>query len=127
MSRPLMQRDSNIVLLDMHRGPDISEVRFAIGGCTETYAPGVIHLARTFAKQAVKEDLKGRGINPAYIDARTITLLADQLLRSGRWNEFREKAQRVIDRVEKAKVLSAAQRKQRSNSTTIPVQKSGAK
>jgi hypothetical protein len=83
--------------------------------------PGAkLHMMMFYAKRAAKEEMKARGIRVSSILPRDVRLLAEELLRD-RWEEFERRAQPLL-----AKITSAAQRKQRSNRKTIPVQKSGA-
>jgi hypothetical protein len=117
-----MKPDSNIVLLDMHRGVDTSQVRFPEGGCCPPGAKLTVMLF--YAKRAAKEEMKARGIRVSSILPREVRLLAEEILRE-RWQEFECLAQPVLLKIS-AKFSKSAQRKQRSNPSTIPVQKSGA-
>ena len=88
--------------------------------------PGAkLHMMMFYAKHAAKEEMKAQGIRVAYIQPREVRLRAEELLRE-RWEEFERLAQPVLARIS-AKFNKSARRKQRSNPSTIPVQKSGAK
>ena len=117
-----MKPDSNIVLLDMHRGVDTSQVRFPEGGCCPPGAKLTVMLF--YAKRAAKEEMKAQGIRVAYIHPREVRLKAEELLRD-RWEEFERQAQPLLLKIS-AKFNKSAQRKQRSKHKRITVQMSGA-
>ena len=120
----------NVEILDMHRGPELpdSHTMFPPGGCCQPEGkpnPYLMIALRFYAKRALKEHWKAQGIRVSYVLPRLTNQAAEQYL-TEHWRELLPQAQRLVERVERAKLTSAAQRKRRSNRREIPVQKSGA-
>src|SRR6516165_10738503 len=85
----------NVEILNMHRGPDISEVRFPPEGCCEPPPGAKLTMMLFYAKRAAKQEMKARGIRVAYIHPREVRQRAEELLRD-RWEEFERLAQPVL-------------------------------
>lgn len=122
-----MKSIGNVILLDMHRGADTSEVRFPPEGCCQPEKPNpyLMLALRFYACRAIKAHWKAQGVHVQYCSPGEVRKAAEQYL-TEHWRELLPQAQQLVDRVEKAKITSAARRKRRSNPSTIPVQKSGA-
>ena len=125
MAARAYHKPDNVEILDMHRGADTSQVRFPPEGCCQPPPGAKLTVMMFYAKRAAKEEMKAQGIRISSILPREVRLLAEELLRE-RWEEFERLAEPVLLRIS-AKFNKSARRKQRSNPSTIPVQKSGAK
>ena len=123
MAARAYHKPDNVVLLD-NRGQDTNSVRFPPEGCCQPPPGAKLTVMLFYAKRAAKEEMKAQGIRVAYIHPREVRLKAEELLRD-RWEEFERQAQPLLLKIS-AKFGKSAQRKQRSNPSTIPVQKSGA-
>ena len=108
----------------MSMKPD-SHTLFPPEGCCQPPPGAKLTVMMFYAKRAAKEEMKAQGIRISSILPREVRLLAEELLRE-RWEEFERLAEPVLLRIS-AKFNKSARRKQRSNPSTIPVQKSGAK
>jgi hypothetical protein len=111
MATKAYHNPDNVEILDMHRGPDISEVRFPPEGCCEPPPGAKITVMLFYAKRAAKQEMKARGIRVAYIHPREVRLRAEELLRE-RWEEFERLAQPVLIRICE-KFNKSAQRRKR--------------
>jgi len=119
MAARAYHKPDNVEILDMHRGADTSQVRFPPGGCVQPN-PYLLLALRFYAKKEIKEQWKAAGIKVQYCLPREINQAAEQYL-SEHWQELLPQAEALL-----AYINKSAQRKQRSNPSTIPVQKSGA-
>ena len=122
MAAKAYHKPDNVEILDMHRGPDTSQVRFPPEGCCvgSKPNPGLMTALRFYARKEIKEQWRAAGIKVQYCLPREIHQAAGQYL-SEHWQELLPQAEALL-----AYINKSARRKQRSNPSTIPVQKSGA-
>lgn len=97
---------ADVILLDMHRGVDTSQVQFPEGGCCQPPPGAKVTVMLFYAKRAAKAEMKAEGIRVAYIHPREVRLRAEELLRS-RWEEFERLAQPVLLRITSKKSRSS--------------------
>jgi hypothetical protein len=111
MAAKAYHKPENVEMLDMHRGVDISEVRFPPGGCCQPPPGAKLTVMMFYAKRAAKAEMQARGVRVAYILPREVRQRAEELLRE-RWEEFERLAQPVLIRICE-KFNKSAQRRKR--------------
>ena len=112
MAAKAYHKPENVEMLDMHRGVDISEVRFPPGGCCQPPPGAKLTVMMFYAKRAAKAEMQARGVRVAYILPREVRQRAEELLRE-RWEEFERLAQPVLIRI-------ASKKGHKSNRSTKP-------
>jgi hypothetical protein len=114
MAARAYHKPNNIILLDMHRGVDTSQVRFPPGGCDAVPPgnPGLMIALRFYARKALKAQWQAQGIRVSYVLPRLTNQAAEQYL-TEHWRELLPQALRLVERVEQSNITSAARRRKR--------------